>query len=287
MADDTIKVPKMLSTGSAEERSLEDISVGQPFTPEGIRRKAQSRSAKPDGEVKTSGRNGAGRTRAAPDSRVTRDYGAMISSLALALFIIVAAILSISFFAATQFQGKLSEYQINGVPLTVRRLDGILKKHQELQREIEARRANLSRTEERFNERTFFLTQKQAEVDKAQELSRQKAAETIILAIQLDPNMASRLSIDKPIESLALIRSHLPFASDGDIQARLNGLEKITGPTADGMLETVQVNAEVRGLEARITKEQQALEASAGALATTLGLATSPLPQGSCRIEPP
>jgi hypothetical protein len=250
VADELIKIPDKANGESTAERPLVDLLAGKVVTP----------ADKPQITDK-------------PEAR--RNYGAMASSLILVFFIVAAAILSVSFFAATQFQGKLSEYQISGVPLTVWRLESILKKHQAIQTDIDGRRAGLRVTESALNERSFFLTQKQAEVDKSQELFRQRAVETITLAIQLDPSLADRLSVDRPVESLALIRSHSPVASNGDIQTRLSGLEKISGPTAERMLEAVQVNAEVRGLDARIAKEQQALEVTTGALATALGLATT------------
>ena len=208
------------------------------------------------------------RTNGTAWSRVDYTFSAFLLLIVVAL----AAMAAIVFFTAAQFQGRMADYQINGVPLSVWRLEQIVTRKLEVEDKLQGRVNFIDLMEKRRS--TFFLNleDKKARVS-ASELQFKEHLESVFSqARNIDNGLATQLTADKPIESIALIRGSQNLRSNPTITSAVVGLETEYGKVAADRYEVAELQAQIDGLTARIEAEKTSADQGVIAVYQILGI---------------
>ena len=166
----------------------------------------------------------------------------------------------------------MADYQINGVPLSVWRLEQIVVRKQQVEDKLNYRVGLIDVLELRRN--TFHLNfeDKKARSSAVELQFKDELKSLFSLARNLDTSLATRLAADKPIKSIAIIRENTALNANTTIRGLVQRLDEEYAKVAKSRYEVAELQAQLDGLTARIQAEKASADQGVVAIYQVLGV---------------
>jgi hypothetical protein len=190
----------------------------------------------------------------------------------LAGFITASAVLSMLFFATVQFQARLAELQLNGVPVTVWRLESLRPPYRRAEERIRQHESGIHGAQIQLAAVAHWHAQKRAEIAPEEALIRSKLQDAVALGVERDREFSGLMWMERPREAATLLRANPAAMAIPKMRDMLDEVDESLKRVAVWRAEADKLEAEMTGLRRRVEIERESAPEARAALAAALGL---------------